>query len=212
MRIPIKVTTALESQADLNAVLAMMTSLNERIIVARGLPRLYSTSIRYQREPRGQEVFQLADEVHRTGRGDCEDLASLRAAELRLQGEDAHAVCEQHGGTLHCIVVRESGVVEDPSARLGMYGEVGAVLGRSQNLPAWRAKIRSVFAKAKPVVEQAMRAAQTRAPQARAVRTVTEAVERARRAVERADASTAAPVDEVEVEVDEEPVEEVEES
>lgn len=92
---------------------------------ARGspLPRLYAGSIRYQREPLGQERWRSARHVAAAGLGDCEDLAAYRVAELReLEGEPGARVVLVRRGPhlLHAVVRRADGSTEDPSRRLGM--------------------------------------------------------------------------------------------
>lgn len=99
-----------------------LTALAERDIVEGGVPALYTSGVRYERE-RGTEDWQLPSQVLGRGRGDCEDLAAWRAAELRVHGVDpgARAIVVRTGPrTLHALVERSDGVREDPSAALGM--------------------------------------------------------------------------------------------
>jgi hypothetical protein len=86
----------------------------------RPLPPLYESGVRYSRaDP--HERWQLPSETFARGRGDCEDLASWRAAELRARGEPATVGVRRTGPrVLHAIVVRGDGSIEDPSRRLGM--------------------------------------------------------------------------------------------
>lgn len=90
------------------------------------LPPLYTSGVRYEREPRGQERWLSAPWIYELGAGDCEDLACARAAELRLAGLPAFAIpkaptARVGGGKLyHIIVDRTGGELEDPSRRLGM--------------------------------------------------------------------------------------------
>lgn len=80
------------------------------------VPPLYSSGVRYQRERPGQEQWQSAAELLSNGVGDCEDLASYRAAELRCEGEPATVlVVRTERGTFHAIVRRQDGTTEDPS-------------------------------------------------------------------------------------------------
>lgn len=93
----------------------------------RGLvPPIYSPQaahVRYQRESPGREVWQSALEVFRSGRGDCEDLASWLAASYQLVGVDAHAVIiDIRPGLKHCVTRLPDGTIEDPSKKLGMNG------------------------------------------------------------------------------------------
>lgn len=84
------------------------------------LPPLYSTDVRYRREPKGREWWESAADVlgvvtKRTG--DCEDLAAFRAAELRYyEGEDAYVrIVPTSRGSFHAVVERGDGSLEDPS-------------------------------------------------------------------------------------------------
>lgn len=86
------------------------------------LPDLYDeeTRVVYRREPVGREWWEsAADILHVTKdrSGDCEDLAAYRAAELRFYyGVNARVIVEPTShGSLHAIVEREDGGVEDPS-------------------------------------------------------------------------------------------------
>ena len=98
------------------------------------LPPLYESGITYRREPRGREWWESAEDVAALATkrsGDCEDLASYRAAELRYwDGELARvAILRTKRGTFHAVVEREDGTLEDPSrilheqelARKGQY-------------------------------------------------------------------------------------------
>jgi len=112
----------------LEALLEAVTGINATIL-SRGaevlgaeLPLLYDAGVRYQREPRGREEWQTVLGNLRRRRGDCEDLATHRAAELRVyEGEPARAVVRRTGPrTLHAVVERADGTIEDPSKVLGM--------------------------------------------------------------------------------------------
>jgi transglutaminase-like putative cysteine protease len=91
-----------------------------RDLDASRLPPIYASGVKYSaRDP--QERWQLPSETMARGRGDCEDLATWRAAELRLRGEPARVVVRRTGPrVLHAVVMRADGRVEDPSKRLGM--------------------------------------------------------------------------------------------
>lgn len=113
--------------AALTALLNALTTANLEIAKRRGgLPPLIETRVRYQREPRGQERWQTADELLRTMRGDCEDLAAYEAARLQFLGMPARAFIEPQGrnrwgGVLyHAQVMLPGGRIWDPSKRLGM--------------------------------------------------------------------------------------------
>ena len=83
-------------------------------------PPLYESGVVYRRE-RGTENWQSAAETLQLGYGDCEDLASWRAAELRsFDGERGARVkvIRTNHGTFHALVEREDGSTEDPSGVL----------------------------------------------------------------------------------------------
>jgi len=84
------------------------------------LPELYESGIRYRREPAGREWWENAADVIGVvadRSGDCEDLAALRAAELRYyDGEDeARVRIIRTSRAFHAIVERADGSREDPS-------------------------------------------------------------------------------------------------
>lgn len=93
-------------------------------------PPLYRAGVRYQREV-GTERWLTPLQTLASGRGDCEDLASWRAAELRVSGEDPDArarVIRSGPRTWHAVVERGNGQLEDPSRELGMgTSSVGAL-------------------------------------------------------------------------------------
>lgn len=85
------------------------------------VPPLYQAGVRYKRERPDQ--WSPPTDVWRRGRGDCEDLAAWRAAELRARGEHARAVAYRSGPRMwHVVVRRADGSIEDPSKKLGMKG------------------------------------------------------------------------------------------
>lgn len=101
-------------------------------------PTLYTSGIRYQRE-QGSENWLTPTELLVAGRGDCEDLAAYRVGELRASGVDpgARIVIERTGPrTLHAVVRRSSGAIEDPSRALGMTGR-----GEGVQLPSMLAGV-----------------------------------------------------------------------
>ena len=91
-------------------------------------PTLYSAGVRYQAEDPGLEEWRSCPIVRERGKGDCEDLACWRAAELVVRhGIQARPMVVRQptrpGVRLYHIVVRlPSGQIEDPSKRLGMKG------------------------------------------------------------------------------------------
>lgn len=86
------------------------------------LPPLYSSGIRFQKEPghgSGIEDFALPNVTFRQRWGDCDDLVIYRIWELRVQGEAAtcHAVWQDNA--VHVLVRRANRALEDPSIILG---------------------------------------------------------------------------------------------
>ena len=112
--------------SDLAPALAALTALNIALMRLYPLAPLYKTGVRYQREGRKssgtyRERWLCAHEVLRKGIGDCEDLASWRAAELRLHArERATAIALPTSIGWHIVVRRSNGQIEDPSRKLGM--------------------------------------------------------------------------------------------
>lgn len=102
-------------------------------------PKLYASGVRYRPEPDGQtfngapcEEFAAIPVVLARKFGDCDDLAPFRVAELVRAGEKAKIRVQWRArrnpdGSLgrkyfHIVVRRANGVIEDPSALLGMNG------------------------------------------------------------------------------------------
>lgn len=99
-----------------------LSKLCELELRTRSFPKLYASGVRYRREGLGKERWQVPSETLRLKHGDCEDLAAWRAAELRVSGIKARAICVRvRPGLIHCVVQTERGR-EDPSKRLGMKG------------------------------------------------------------------------------------------
>lgn len=113
MRVPASIG-AIESAAE------GLCGLNYRLMhTARvgggGFPVLYDSGIVYRREVAAED-WQNAIDLLRSGRGDCEDLAAYRAAELRCDGEPATvAIKRTRRGSYHAVVRRADGTTEDPS-------------------------------------------------------------------------------------------------
>lgn len=106
------------------------------------LPKLYARAPRYKAERRPHEDWQNVEQLYAAGSGDCEDLASARAAELQVTGADpaARAVAYRSAPDMwHCVVARGDGTIEDPSRRLGM-GRPGA---RTMGTPALGYEVKS---------------------------------------------------------------------
>jgi hypothetical protein len=118
-RVPLRgaddVVSALRSH-----VAASVRDIARAARAGRPLPPMYAAGVRYDRRD-AHERWQLPSETFARKRGDCEDLASWRAAELRLRGENATVGVRRTGPrVLHAVVIRGDGSVEDPSRRLGM--------------------------------------------------------------------------------------------
>lgn len=130
LRGPAGLQLALDVLTDLNA---LTLAHNDRI------PPIYASGVRYAREsalmgdglevaaldPRSgtvEERFSHLARVLEIGAGDCDDLASWRAAELRVRhGIDARATPVPSDGGYHVVVRYPDGRIEDPSAILGMF-------------------------------------------------------------------------------------------
>lgn len=107
----------------LGPLLEAGTQINQELIRRFGLPPLFRSGVRYEREPPGQEIWLIGDLLDIRGRGDCEDLAMRRAAELREAGEhSAKAVWKKIPGRnlFHIVTQRGDGTEEDTSRILGM--------------------------------------------------------------------------------------------
>lgn len=117
----------------LNAALEGLVRLNQAIIrdakaVGRPIPPLYRAGVHWQpdRAPGGKpaETWDDIAIVRARGFGDCEDLASWRAAELRESGIAARSIVRRShtpGVAWHCVTQWPNGQIEDPSAKLGMH-------------------------------------------------------------------------------------------
>jgi len=108
---------------------------NARRMVEKQYPKLYESGVRYQTEGAPEKWWDV-DEALAQKHDDCEGLAAYRAAELILEGLDAHVHTRivpkpdtrmggGRGGRLfHAVTRVDTGhhgpVYDDPSARLGM--------------------------------------------------------------------------------------------
>lgn len=91
------------------------------------VPRLYDSGVRYQREPIGREDWQDIPTTLDRRLGDCEDLATWRAAESTVRDNKParpvfkYRLDETSGAALYHIQVEHiGGAIEDPSRQLGM--------------------------------------------------------------------------------------------
>jgi hypothetical protein len=107
------------------AALAGLVATNEELMRTGEFPPLYRSGVRYTREAPRRERWQNVEQLMRSRRADCEDLASARTAELRVSGEDPEAraiAYRSKRNVWHCVVRRGNGTIEDPSRVLGMGG------------------------------------------------------------------------------------------
>jgi hypothetical protein len=111
----------------LNTLLAALTMIDMAEFRARpSMPPLYQSKVRYEGECGSQDDWQDAFTTHRLGKGDCEDLACLRAAELRVrQGVDVWPNVNLQktsigGLSYHTKIAGPGGLFEDPAMRLGL--------------------------------------------------------------------------------------------
>lgn len=122
----VKVIVPVRGLRGLRLCLALLTTANVQALKTGKFPRLYASGVRYRRErPEERESWRTIPVVLAEGHGDCEDLASWRAAELRVSGEDPQArpfIYRTRSGSYHVVVRRGDGEVEDPSRLLGMTG------------------------------------------------------------------------------------------
>lgn len=96
------------------------------------LPLLYDSGVRYEEEPPGAEEWLDTPTLYRLRKGDCEDVACARVAELRFVEQIAAvpAIKFREFSTpkgrltlVHVLTLWPDGTIEDPSTLLGMRGE-----------------------------------------------------------------------------------------
>lgn len=123
----VNLTCHLRSAEEVAGMLFGLQKASEwNLLRCHWLPKLHASGVRYQMEPEGRERWQLPEETYWRKEGDCEDLASWRAAELVVSGEDPQArafIRWLRPGLMHCLVLRADGSIEDPSKELGMSGD-----------------------------------------------------------------------------------------
>lgn len=150
MRIQIAVPEAHVSKPVLDGALEAVTRLNEQMIAAGETPtdeELIARGAKWQPEPPGQEHFDHGAIVSARGHGDCDDWAPLRAARLRVTGEDpgARAVVRKSGPKRwHATVIRSDGSEDDPSLDAGMPGPARTVGALGAWVPAMRERVHGV--------------------------------------------------------------------
>lgn len=139
-----------EARRELDLALALLTVADVHEIGWYKLPPLYRSGVVYAREEAkacwrptngGCEDWLSAQMVYEQRRGDCEDLACYRAAELIRRGERARAVPIKTRQGWHIVVRRGDGSTEDPSRMLGMHGDEG----RAQEVAALRARVGRLY-------------------------------------------------------------------
>ncbi len=110
----------------LKPILEALTTVNFMFLKTHSVPALYQSGVRYRNEPREwpNEHFDSVPVVLMRQWGDCDDLAPWRCAELRALGERAQIRIQwkrlPQGRLFHIVVRRQNGMIEDPSALLGM--------------------------------------------------------------------------------------------
>lgn len=137
--------------------------LNEVVLKKRkSTPLLASSGVRYDPDPM-KENWSTIDDVLARGRGDVEDLAAWRAAELRAQGEKATIELRgEHGRWLTCVVVRADGTEEDVTKLVerhyepGKCLECGSVTGNKDRPYCIRHRFMEVAPGAMPELDEAI--------------------------------------------------------
>jgi len=100
--------------ADLEMTLEALVGINERILGSRHVPPLAVAAVRY--EAASTETWRTIPAMLESGRGDAEDFACWRAAELRAQGKRARVVVIDRGDGALTVAVRTAAGDEDPIA------------------------------------------------------------------------------------------------
>lgn len=150
MRIQIAVPEAHVSKPVLDGALEAVTRLNESMLKKGDTPtdqQLIAAGAKWKPEPPGQEHFDNGSVIAERGHGDCDDWAPLRAARLRVTGEDpgAKAVVRKSGPKRwHATVIRSNGLEDDPSLDAGMPGPARAVGAHGAWVPVMRERLHGV--------------------------------------------------------------------
>lgn len=135
MRVQIAIPEEHVTKPVLDGALEAVTRLNEQMIRKGDTPtdeQLIAQGARWKPEPPGQEHFDNGAVIASRGHGDCDDWAPLRAARLRVTGEDPGAIAEVRKSghkRWHATVTRSDGTEDDPSLDAGMPGPA-RVLGQ----------------------------------------------------------------------------------
>lgn len=114
-------------KAKLQALVALLQSMSQDAETISLITRIL----------RGVEVFLDVPSLYGRGKGDCNELAPVRVAELWQAGVDAspHLIKERNGSggwTYHAVVKWPDGSQEDPSLILGMGGQARAAERREE--------------------------------------------------------------------------------
>jgi len=150
VRIQIAVPEAHVTKPVLDGALEAVTRLNQQMLQAGATPtdtELIARGAKWKPEPPGQEHFDHGAVIASRGHGDCDDWAPLRAARLRVTGEDrgARAVVRKSGAKRwHATVIRSDGSEDDPSLDAGMPGPARAVGVSGAWVPAMRERLHGV--------------------------------------------------------------------
>lgn len=150
MRIQIAVPEAHVTKPVLDGALEAVTRLNEQMLKAGNTPTdtaLIQAGAKWKPEPPGEEHFDHGAVIAKRGHGDCDDWAPLRAARLRVTGEDpgARAAVRKSGPKRwHATVYRSDGSEDDPSLDAGMPGPAREVGVRGSWVPAMRERLHGV--------------------------------------------------------------------
>jgi hypothetical protein len=150
VRIQIAVPEEHVTKPVLDGALEAVTRLDEQLIKSGVSPtseQLIAQGAKWKPEPPGQEHFDHGAEIAKRGWGDCDDWAPLRAATLRVSGEDpgARAVVRKSGHKRwHATVIRSDGSEDDPSLDAGMPGPARAVGVVGSWQPSMRERIHGV--------------------------------------------------------------------
>lgn len=141
MRVQIAIPEEEVSKPILDGALEAVTRLNEQLIRKGKTPtdeQLIAQGARWKPEPPGQEHFDHGGIISKRGHGDCDDWAPLRAARLRVTGEDPGAIAEVRKSghkRWHATVTRSDGTEDDPSLDAGMPGPARVLGARGAWVP-----------------------------------------------------------------------------
>lgn len=142
MRLQIAIPEAHVKKPVLDAALEALTRLNESMLRAGDTPtdlQLIERGAKWKPEPPGQEHFDHGAHIAATGEGDCDDWGPLRAARLRVTGEDPGAISEVRRtgpNRWHATVTRSDGSEDDPSLDAGMPGRARVLGARGATVPS----------------------------------------------------------------------------